>query len=224
MPFLHEEMVAWLDQQYHPLNGALARLRDTEETDIPIIRRETEQLIVLLLKMRPPERILEIGTGTGYSAAVMATAAPAAQVVTIESYEPRYRRAKANLQHLHLTDRIDMELGDARELLKSGKVPEEGAYDFIFIDAAKSHYREFWNEAVSCAAPSAVILCDNVFLSGIVMDEKYLTTRRDRTSMFRMREFLDFLASEAEGMTSILGVGDGVSITLLAGGEERSEP
>lgn len=69
-----------------------------KKTDVPIIRKEMQSLLKTLLVMSKPRQILEVGTAIGFSALLMAEAAPLAQITTIEKYEKRIPLAKANFE------------------------------------------------------------------------------------------------------------------------------
>ena len=85
----------------------------------------------------------------------------------------------------------------------------------IFIDAAKSHYREFWDEAVKLTHPGSVIVCDNILMQARTADESYDERGRFTTNIKYMREFLNYIASYEGAVTSILPVGDGMSISVI---------
>ena len=206
---------------YAPLNEDLAWLRGVcERRDVPIIRRDTEQLMVSLLKKHRPERILEIGTALGYSACVMATALPTAEVTTVEVQERSYWDAKEAIARLGLDGRIRQILGDGREaeeeLLAEGKT-----FDMVFIDAAKSHYREYFDSALPMLLPGGLILCDNVLLSGMVQRPLEETPHRDRTSVRNMKGFLDYIQSIPTVKTRVYEAGDGISVSWDLTGEEK---
>ena len=103
------------------------------------------------------------------------------------------------------------DIEDGRQIY-SGGGPSE---DFVFIDAAKNHYREYWDQIMKLVSPGAVIVSDNVLLEGVTVSDEYLTTRRDRTSMMRMREYLDHITDLDGVYTSVLPVGDGVAVSIL---------
>ena len=206
---------------YEPLNEDLAWLRGVcERRDVPIIRRDTEQLMVSLLKKHWPERILEIGTALGYSACVMATALPTAEVTTVEVQERSYWDAKEAIARLGLDGRIRQILGDGREaeeeLLAEGKT-----FDMVFIDAAKSHYREYFDSGLPMLLPGGLILCDNVLLSGMVRRPLEETPHRDRTSVRNMKGFLDYIQSIPTVKTRVYEAGDGISVSWDLTGEEK---
>ncbi|MEA4922073.1 MAG: O-methyltransferase [Eubacteriaceae bacterium] len=212
MNITNEDVTAYLNSMYRQEDLQLAELRRISEPGIPIIMRDTESLILSVLKMTRPDEILEIGTATGYSAAVMAKALPDCRVTTIESDAERYALAEHNFKDMKIDDRISLLHGDAAEIL--GKM-ENKQFGFIFIDAAKSHYRKFWDSAARLAAPKAVVFCDNILMKAAVADDKYDVKRRHRTSVARMREFLEYITDSRVADTSVLPVGDGVSISIL---------
>ena len=126
-------------------------LRDkAEKNGVPIIRKETEAFLVSVLMLKKPERILELGTATGYSAMLMARTMERyacnrtaerdtgiangklsdASIDTIEDWEPRFIEAKTNIEKACMADMINLIQGDALQIMKE----LDGSYDFIFID------------------------------------------------------------------------------------------
>ena len=112
---------------------------EAEAGAIPIIRRDCESLLRVLLHMQMPRRLLEVGTATGYSAIVMASTGYVEHIDTVEIGETDYRLALRNIERAGLTDRIDCHLIDASvylpELIRAGEVD-----DMVFMDAAKAQY------------------------------------------------------------------------------------
>ncbi len=214
MNITNEKVTGYINDLYRPLNRELLALRtEQENAKIPVIMRDTEGLLISLIRLIRPEKILEIGTARGYSAACMAAAFPQAHITTVESRPDSCEKAENNLRRLGLGHQVDVVRGDGSEVMR--EIADRGGvcFDFIFIDAAKSHYKEFFTEALRLSGEGTVILCDNVLLKGAVADERYLESRRDRTSMKRMREFLIYLDGLEEAKTNVLPVGDGVSIS-----------
>lgn len=91
----------------------------------------------------------------------------------------------------------------------------EGTYDFLFIDAAKSHYREFLDQGLRLLEPGSVILCDNVLMKASVIDDGYDGHRRHRTNVKRMHEFLEYLCGRADLETVIMSCGDGLALSRM---------
>ena len=88
-------------------------------------------------------------------------------------------------------------------------------YDMLFIDASKSHYREFWDLALPFMRNESMIICDNVLLDGMTASDEYVTRRRDRTSTRKMRAFIDYIQHLDYADTTIVPVGDGLAISLI---------
>ena len=106
-------------------------------SDVPIIRREMQSFLEVLLLMKKPMRVLEVGTAVGFSALLMSDYLPeGGHITTIENYEKRIPIARENFRRAGKEDKITLIEGDATEVLAE----MEGTFDFIFMDAAKGQY------------------------------------------------------------------------------------
>ena len=200
-------------KQYIPeRDDRLQKLRaESEKTGVPVIREETEAFLRAVIALLRPHRILELGTAVGYSAiSMLCTADDGATIDTIEDWEPRLSEAQANIKEVRLEDRIQLIAGDAFQVMKSMEEP----YDLIFIDAAKGQYPDYLDEAIRLTHEGSVIIADNIFQDGEVMESKYIVERRNRTIHKRMREFLDNVSGDDRLVTSILPVGDGIIFSV----------
>lgn len=188
---------------------------------VPIIRQETERLLKVLLQMKQPEHILEVGTAVGYSALVMAANMPAdAHITTIEKYEKRIPIARENFKRAGMEKRITLLEGDAMEILKG----LDGSYDFIFMDAAKGQYLNFFPEILRLLSVGGVLISDNVLQDGDIIESRYMVTRRNRTIHARMREYLYTLTHQKGLETAVIPIGDGITVsTRLALSETETE-
>lgn len=185
--------------------------KEAEEQKVPVIRQESGEFIRLLMLIKKPVNILEIGTAVGFSAIFMGRYAPeSAHITTIENYEPRIIKAKENILNADMSDKITLLEGDAKQILKQ----LSGEFDFIFMDAAKGQYGSFLGEAVKLLAPEGLLLCDNVLQDGDVLESRYAVTRRNRTIHKRMREFLYDIKHNKALETAILNIGDGMSLSI----------
>ena len=179
---------------------------------MPIIRRETQSLLRLLMAMKQPARILEVGCAVGFSAILMAEANPAAcRIVTIENYEKRIPIARENFKRAGRAEQIELLFGDAMELLPT----LSGSFDFIFLDAAKGQYLAFLPQLLRLLGPKGVLVSDNVLQEGEILESRFAVTRRNRTIHKRMREYLYLLTHMEKLETSILPIGDGVALSVL---------
>ena len=157
------------------------------EDFVPVIRKDTQQFLKLLLSVKKPKRILEIGTAVGFSALLMAEYNPiACEIVTIENYAKRIPIARANFKEAGRESQITLLEGDAQALLPS----LEGSFDFIFMDAAKGQYIYFLPELVRLLKAEGILVTDNVLQDGDIIESRFAVTRRNRTIHKRMRRFL----------------------------------
>ncbi|MDE6203872.1 MAG: O-methyltransferase [Lachnospiraceae bacterium] len=181
------------------------------KTNVPVIRPQTQSFLKLLLAMKQPEQILEVGTAIGFSALLMSEYAPeGCRITTIEKYEKRIPLAKENFRKAGKEKEITLLEGDALEILKN----LEGVYDFIFMDAAKGQYIHFLPDILRLMPAGGVLVSDNVLQDGNVLESRYAVTRRDRTIHARMREYLYQLKHNEQLRTDILPLGDGVTVSV----------
>lgn len=207
-----------VDGLYKACDDNLAALRRAnEEEGVPLILAETEGILGLLLDLIRPKRILEIGTAHGYSSLFFARKLPDARITTIERNPVMIEAAEAEFASRKEGERIDFRTGDALEIL-DGLVAEYADADdsekfgFVFIDAAKSHYREFFEAAEKIIVPGAIIACDNILLSGWIVEAEGKDAKRHRTSIKYMRKFLEYLKDRDDLEVTILTGGDGLAI------------
>lgn len=205
---MHEYLCS-LEKDGSPLLRSMREYAKANE--IPIVREETESLIRTLTVLKRPESILEIGTAIGYSAIVMAESSYA-RIYTMESYEKRIALARTNIEKAGFTDRIHLMEGDAGELLK--ELEAGMLFDMVFLDAAKGQYQIWLEDIISHMRMGALLIADNVLQGSSVMESRFAVPRRERTTHARMREFLYTIKHDARLESSVLPVGDGVSLSV----------
>ena len=178
---------------------------------VPIIRMESQSLLRVLLKIKKPGQVLEVGTAIGFSAILMGECLPeSSHLTTIEKYEKRIPVANENFKRAGMEDKITLLEGDAVEILKG----LEGPYDFIFMDAAKGQYIHFLPEVLRLLAPGGILVSDNVLQDGDVVESRYAVVRRNRTIHSRMRDYL-WTLKHMEGLeTMVLPIGDGMTVSV----------
>ena len=157
--------------------------------DVPIIRKESGELLRILLQIKKPEKILEVGAAIGFSSV---------------------ERAKVNIALAGMEDKITLISGDAAEVLKE----LSGSWDFIFMDAAKGQYIHFMPEVMRLLAPGGILVSDNVLQDGDIFESRYGIKRRNHTIHNRMREYLYALTHDEALDTEILETGDGMAISV----------
>ena len=197
-----------LDKGNSPVCNAIEK--EALADGVPIIRKEMQSFLKLLLAMQKPMRILEVGTAVGFSAVLMAEYAPkGCQIVTIENYEKRIPIAKANFERAGKQEQITLLEGDATEIF-----PQlEGQFDMIFMDAAKGQYINFMPQVLRLLKTGGVLVSDNVLQDGDIIESHYIVERRNRTIYKRMREYLYELTHSDELVTAVMPIGDGITVS-----------
>lgn len=188
--------------------------QEAKRTNVPIIRTQVQSLLRLLLAMRKPTSILEVGCAIGFSALLMSEYGPEdCHITTIENYEKRIPVARENFRRAGKEDKITLLEGDAADILRE----LAGPYDMIFMDAAKGQYIHFLPDVLRLLSPGGILLSDNVLQDGDILESRFAVTRRNRTIHSRMREYLYELKHHPELETVILPVGDGVTVSVKRG-------
>jgi predicted O-methyltransferase YrrM len=199
-------------RQLIPSNTGI--LKDLEEFALengtPIVQKETAKFLELMITINKPKKILELGTAIGYSAILMNNAsAGLSEITTIERDEKMIELAKANIEKYELQDKITILKGDCLEVLEN----LQDEYDMIFMDAGKGHYNHFLPHCLRLLKKQGVLIADNVLFRGMVAS-KELVQRRKITIVKRMRSYLELVSSNDELITSVIPMGDGISVTV----------
>lgn len=182
------------------------------EHHVPIINEYGRGTFLGEVRKCRPHRVLEIGMAIGYSTLLIAAnSAPDVQVTTLELSEERAALAKSYIARSPYADRIDVRRGDASVMLSQLQAEAAGPYDFVFIDAAKGQYVDYFHKIQPMLTPEAVVLADNVLFRGYVRSEEK-PPRRYKTIVKRLREYIT-LVSAPPFATEILEHGDGLAVT-----------
>ena len=202
---------SFIESLEQPKDPVLENIRkEALQKDVPVIRPETEALLVFFLKAFQPARILEIGCAVGYSACVMGYTCKEARIDTMENYPPRIPEARKNFEKAGVSSRVTLYEGDASEVLLS----LTGPYDFIFMDAAKGQYIHWLKDCESLLRPGGLLFADNVLSGGDILEARTTVDRRNRTIHKRMRDFLYEIKHSPRWESAVIPVGDGVSVSL----------
>lgn len=181
------------------------------EERVPIIRKEMQSFLKVLLLLKRPMRILEIGAAVGFSAILMSEySEEGCRIDTIENYEKRIRKAKENIKRAKKEDRICLLEGDAMNILHGLKEP----YDMIFVDAAKAQYISYYPEVMRLLKKGGLLISDNVLQDGDIMESRFAVERRERTIHSRMREYLYLIKHDKRLETAVVPIGDGASVSI----------
>ena len=201
-----------LDKGNSPVCNAIEK--EALADGVPIIRKEMGNLLKVLLLLKQPQKILEVGTAVGYSSLLMSENMPEnCRITTIENYEKRIPVAKNNFKRAGKEEVITLLEGDAMDILKE----LDGTYDFIFMDAAKGQYINFLPELLRLMPAGGLLISDNVLQEGDIVESRYGVTRRNRTIHTRMREYIYTLTHAEQLETSIVPIGDGITLSVKKG-------
>ena len=206
------EYINSLDKGNSPVCNAIEK--EALADGVPIIRKEMGNLLKVLLLLKQPQKILEVGTAVGYSSILMSENMPQnCRITTIENYEKRIPVAKNNFKRAGKEEVITLLEGDAMDILKE----LDGTYDFIFMDAAKGQYINFLPELLRLMPAGGLLISDNVLQEGDIVESRYGVTRRNRTIHTRMREYIYTLTHAEQLETSIVPIGDGITLSVKKG-------
>ena len=159
MNITNDLVTEYINHRYQPVNDRLDQLRQLGEQDnVPIILKETETFLNMVLALKRPQKILEVGTAIGYSSLY-----------------------------------------------------------FVFIDAAKSHYKRFFDAAITICEKNALIVSDNILQRAMTASDKYDTNGKHRTNIKKMREYVDYIVNDRTLDTSLMSIGDGIAVSIYRG-------
>ena len=185
-----ERIVTYMHSLEKPNNNVLEEIEQQAHIDgVPIIRKEMESFLSLMSEAIEKD----------------------ASIITIENYEKRIVQARDNFKKADKEDVITMLEGDAMEIMPG---LEGDSFDFVFMDAAKAQYIHFLPEVMRLMKKGAVLITDNVLQEGDIIQSKYVVRRRDRTIHKRMREYLEVVKNHPELETTIVPIGDGITISV----------
>ena len=204
---LRPAQAAYLESLLPPRDALLEQVeRFAAENGQPIADPEVAQLMRVLVRMKRPRRLLEVGTNIGYSVIVLGRECDEEAVVeTIEIDHQTLATARRFVADAHLACRVVFHEGAALEV-----IPRlTGPFDFVFIDCVKTEYGDYLDALLPKMERGAVIVCDNLLWSGRVAEGVH------DASTDALRAFNEKLSNEPRLITTILAHGDGTGISVV---------
>jgi caffeoyl-CoA O-methyltransferase len=187
-----------------PLADAAAWTREHTPTPQMMSGVPEARLMEALIVAGDARRVLEIGTFTGIGALAMAAALPAdGRVTTLEVDEDNAAAARRHLDASPHGAKVELIVGDARETLAG----LEGPFDLVYIDAWKNDYPDYYEAVLPKLAPRGVIVADNMFRGGLVLDPD---DQDEGTN--GIREFSRRVQHDPRVHNVLLTIGDGVML------------
>ncbi len=201
-----QEMVEYL-ARHSRQDEVLARVaRETAELPNAVMATTPDEaaLLTMLARLVGARRALEIGTFTGYGAISIARGlADGGSLTCLEVSEEYAAIASRNVQAAGLADRVSIEVGPADEALRA--MPEEPTFDYVFIDADKGSYPDYYELTIPRLVTGGLVLLDNVLLRGAVLEP---TDDRTRT----MHELNDRVTADERVDSVMVFVADGLTL------------
>ena len=178
---------------------------------VPILTEAARPVFLRTVRKSAPRRILELGTAIGYSAMLALREVPEAEIVTIERDAAMAEIARGFIRRAGEAARATLIEGVAERLLPT----LTGTFDFVFIDAAKSRYPDYWTGIQPLLASSAVVVADNVLFRGLVEGEESEDWPKHsyRTMVLQLREYLRLVRSAPGFRTEVFPEGDGMAVS-----------
>ena len=207
MPILADQVARYLRELRPERSLIMKEMEELAEREgIPIVHWETGRFLAALVRALDPALVLEVGTAIGYSTLHMAEQLGSGRIVTIERDPERARQATDFLSRAGVADKVEIVEADATDAI--AELP--GPFDLLFLDASKDEYAEYLRMAEPKASERALLVVDNLLMSGDVAleDDSQATWRPE--SLAAARRFNDELVNSDRWLGAVLPIGDGV--------------
>ncbi|MGP1597395.1 O-methyltransferase [Peptoanaerobacter stomatis] len=205
----YEQIFEYIDEFNKKENKIIDELRVfAEQNNIPIIKKDVENFLKTFLNITKPKKILELGCAIGYSSIFMSSVLnDDVHIDTLEINENMYNTASENIKKFSLTN-INVILGNASDIIPS----LDQKYDFVFIDASKSHYDEFFSLILNKLKKNAIVICDNTLFKGYLCMDRADVPKRQKTIYDKMTNFLENIKKNEDISYNMLPLGDGLLV------------
>jgi predicted O-methyltransferase YrrM len=208
VPILGEHVHDYLERIRPERSPVMAEMEELAERErVPIVHWETGRMLAVLCRTMDP-MVLEVGTAIGYSTLHMAEQLERGRVVTLERDPERVQQARGFLERAEVAERVEILEGDARETIARA----EGPFDLLFVDATKAEYREYIELAEPKLSERALLVVDNLLMSGEVALPDNAETFWSDESLVAARALNAELLTSERWLGCVLPVGDGVGL------------
>ena len=212
MTIFSDHVAAYLASVRPERGTVMAEMEAIAERDgVPIVHWETGRMLAALCRTLDPV-VLEVGTAIGYSTLHMAEQLSRGRVVTLELDPDRAAQARDLLGRAGVADRVELVEGDARETIPS----LDGPFDLLFVDAAKTEYRDYIELALPKLTERALLVVDNLLMGGDVALPEGEPTSWNPDSVAAARVLNRELLEDPRWVACVLPVGDGIGLAARA--------
>lgn len=201
----------------HPILQALREETATMQLALMQVSPEQAQFMQLLIRLIQAKKVLELGTFTGYSALAMALALPDdGQLITCDISEEWTRKALPFWREAQQDTKIDLRIAPARDTLQQLLIEGHAhTFDFIFIDADKTNYLNYYDLAMQLISPKGLIAIDNIFWDGNVINQQDVGAQTRE-----IRKLNEFIKQDQRVYTSLLPIADGLFLVQPRSNQE----
>ncbi|ONG41558.1 methyltransferase [Alkanindiges hydrocarboniclasticus] len=186
----------YLEAHFMPADPALEHvLQTTLDAGLPphlAVSSLQGKFLQMLAQIHGAKKILEIGTLAGYSTIWLARALPQdGRLISLEAVPTNVTLARKNIEFAGLSHLVDIHAGKALDIFPEIEQSGIAPFDFIFIDADKSGYKDYVDWALKLSRPGTVIILDNVIRGGGIVNFDNNTR-----TMTGLREYFEHLAQQ----------------------------
>ena len=195
----------------YSVRGSLRRKGFVDETGwkdfVPVVDDDAARFLQLILQMKNPKNILEIGTSIGFSATSMALTARqyGGKITTIEFDNTVAEQARRNFEHSGVDDTVQIKLGDARQIVPGFP---NGSFDLIFHDADKRLYPVLLKDCIRVLKVGGILIADDALFPAMELDPKW------NDQVEPISEFNRLVAAAADLESTLLPIGDGMIVAI----------
>ncbi len=211
MTYYNDRLAQYITDLFAPQDAALQRaLTESPQRGLPAIsiRAEEGRFLQFIVRACGAKKALEIGTLGGYSGIWIARGlVPGGRLITLERDPAHAAVARDHFEAGGVADRVEIRLGDAHGALK--KLANESPFDFVFIDAEKSGYPQYYEWAMENARVGGIIAAHNAFRAGAIVDPKDKTADTEAIRAFNKR-----VAADPRAISTIYPGGDGMVVVV----------
>ena len=174
----------------------------------PVVKRDVAKFLSQIIMLKPPDKVLEIGTNVGYSAIIMAKHLKNGRIYSIDYREDNHETARMNFIKFAVEEKIELLTGYGKDILKD--LNEK--FDLIFIDADKKGYAAYLDYAVEHLNSGGIIIADNLYWKGAVITPDQKEDERNITAS--LIEFNKKFTALKGFNAQILSIGDGLGFAI----------
>jgi predicted O-methyltransferase YrrM len=212
MPTYNDKLETYLRQTFAVEDEILTSIREqTPLRGLPAIAVKPEEgrFLQFLTAACGARLALEIGTLGGYSGTWIARGLPAdGRLITLEKEPDHAAVAKDHFQIAGVSDRVEVRVGKAQDLLPD--LQSQGPFDFIFIDAEKEGYPSYLDWALDNLRPGGIVAAHNAFRHGAITDPYSHSPDTEAILQFNQR-----LAEDSRLVSNIIPTGDGLAVAVM---------